>query len=91
MSLSIQFGDQFVEIKPSRSDVVDFLSNPANKVLTRILEDRAAELILELRKAIRDQDQNNVYAIESYVQCLEDVADLIEVALPNALREQEPA
>jgi hypothetical protein len=87
--IQTKFGNEVVELNISRSDLTDFVSNPANEVLCKILNDRVQNLFVELRSAIRDQDQNNVYAIESYIQALEHVTDLVGTDLEHALRESD--
>lgn len=86
--LETSIGPRPVETdKISRDNLVDFLSNPANKHIVKML-DMLVENVLfdELRLALRDKKLDDARAIESYMQAVEDVAEWIDKGLAIDLK-----
>lgn len=88
--MEVQLGDSFVDCGEIRkSDLTEFVSNPSNIYLTKLLESVSKSLLDNILSALDEKDADNAYALKSYRQAVIDITELIKSGISKSIKEDD--
>ena len=86
--MNLQCGSYNLDTNLEKMDLEDLLNSKANLLSIELLKAMKEHLISEMREAVQDGNIAQSNESNGYLKCIEDFAELFQVHLRSAIKEE---